>query len=252
MILETEAIILQVRRYSDTSKIAVVFSKEFGKISILAKGAFTAKSKFSGCLELLSYVNISFYKKSSSDLHLLKSVELVKPFYKITKNYDALIAGLVAAEMVNKTQNENFENIELFEYFVEFLQALNNDVEFGFSLCVNFLFCLAKNLGYLIDFSFVDGNSQNIREVKVFLDDVTNLADTHNYNNYNNYSSENYRKHFSFRFATVVKILDFDSENINKQIELSNNEFTELINFFATFFEFHLDKKIQIKTLNLL
>jgi DNA repair protein RecO len=249
MILETEAIVLVVRKYSDTSKIAVMFSKEFGKISILAKGAFNAKSKFGG-LEPLSYVSISFYKKPSSDLHLLKSIELVKPFNKITKNYDALVSGLVAAEIVNATQKENFENTELFAYFVDFLRMLNENVEFGFSLCVNFLFCIAGNLGYLLDFSFVNEHPQNTNEIKISLSDATEINSMNTHSNKNN--SNYYQRYFSFRFATISKIANFDCASIDKRIALTNSEFAEIVNFFSTFFEFHLDKKIQIRTLGLL
>ena len=253
MILETEAIVLLTRKFSDTSKIVVMFSKEFGKISILAKGAFNAKSKFGG-LEPLSNVSISFYKKPYSDLHLLKSIEIVKPFNKITKNYDALVAGLVAAEMVNATQKETFENTELFTYFVDFLQMLNENVEFGFSLCVNFLFCIAGNLGFLLDFSFIKEHSQNTNDIKISLSDATSIHSV-NYaeKNYGDKNISNYyQKYFSFRLATISKIADFDCVKIDKQIALTNNEFSEIVNFFATFFEFHLDKKIQIRTLGLL
>jgi len=246
MILETEAIVLRVRKYSDTSKIVVMFSKEFGKISILAKGAFSAKSKFSG-LEPLSYVSISFYKKSSSDLHLLKSIEIVKLFNKITKNYDTLVSGLVVAEMVNATQKENFENSELFLHFVFFLQLLNENAEFGFSLCINFLFYIAGNLGYLLDFNFVNAHQQNINEIKISLYDAASIHSIDTYSN-----SNNYQKYFSFRFTTIRKISDFDCVNIDKRIELTNSEFSEIVIFFSIFFEFHLDKKIQIKTLDLL
>ena len=88
MLVESEAIVLQVRKYNDTSKIALLYSKEYGKISIIAKGAFTTKSGVSGMLEPLSYVKIFFYKKASSDLHLLKSIEIVTHLNKILKNYN--------------------------------------------------------------------------------------------------------------------------------------------------------------------
>jgi len=249
MILETEAIVLQTRKYSDTSKIVVLFSKEFGKISVLAKGAFNIKSKLRG-LEPLSYVSICFYKKSSSNLHLLKSIEIVKPFNKITKKYDTLVAGLVVAEMINSTQKENFENKELFNFYVIFLQILNENIEFGFSLCVNFLFYISNNLGFLLDFNFVNSLPQNITEIKISLYDATNI-DSFASDSSNN-KSNLYQKYFTFNFLTVKKISDFNSEVLDKKIELTNNEFSEIIKFFSAFFEFHLDKKIQIKTLDLL
>ena len=42
--------ILHHRPYRETSNIIDVFTKEFGRISLIAKGARSAKSKFRGLL----------------------------------------------------------------------------------------------------------------------------------------------------------------------------------------------------------
>jgi DNA repair protein RecO (recombination protein O) len=133
MIVETEAIILQARKFSDTSKIVQLFSKEFGKISVIAKGAYSLKSKFGGCLEPLSFVHITFYQKAGSNLHLLKTAEMIKIQNQIKKNYEALVVGLIIAEFISATQNENFECKELFNYSINFLENLNQHTELAFN-----------------------------------------------------------------------------------------------------------------------
>ena len=45
-----EGYILHVKDFSETSLIAEIFSKELGKVSLLAKGAKKPKSKFFGAL----------------------------------------------------------------------------------------------------------------------------------------------------------------------------------------------------------
>jgi DNA repair protein RecO (recombination protein O) len=67
MIAETKAIVLHTRKFSDTSKIATLFTSDFGKISVIAKGAAKPKSKFGSSLDPLSYINISFIKKILRD-----------------------------------------------------------------------------------------------------------------------------------------------------------------------------------------
>lgn len=246
MIVETEAIVLQTRKYSDTSKIVVVFTKEYGKVSLIAKGAFTVKSKFGGTLEPLSYIYISFYKKNSTDLHLLKSVEFVTQFNNIKKKYDTIVAGLVTAEIVNYTQNENFVNTNLFERLAELLQILNKDIGNPFSYCTNFLFCLANNLGFLINFNVIETLPQLISSVKISLSDATIL----DYNSIFCASKDIY----TFKYATIKKVANYKSDMLQEDlvVELNNNEFIEIVNFFANFFAFHLGKKYQIRNLSLL
>jgi DNA repair protein RecO len=250
MIVETEAIVLQVRKFSDSSKIIIFFSKEFGKISMIAKGAFSAKSRFGGALEPLSFVNISFYKKNT-DLHLLKNVELIKIFNNIAKNYDSLISGLIISEMINHTQKENFINFELFDFFTNFLQELNENIDFSFSICVLFLFKLADNLGFSVDFSFINElQENNFAKKNNSIETIIISLENNSYIISNDFIYKN-DKFFHINFATLVKIFDLKNSNA-LEIKLTSAEFSESVNFFAKFFSFHLGKKITIKSLNLI
>ncbi|MBI5464877.1 MAG: recombination protein O N-terminal domain-containing protein, partial [Ignavibacteriales bacterium] len=39
MIVKTDAVVIKSMKYSDTSKIVALYTKEFGKLSVIAKGA---------------------------------------------------------------------------------------------------------------------------------------------------------------------------------------------------------------------
>jgi DNA repair protein RecO (recombination protein O) len=147
MLVDTEAIVLQTRKFSDTSKIAVVFTNEFGKCSIIAKGALSSKSKFGGTLEVLSHINATIYQKQSG-LHLLKSAELLTSPRHITKDYSALAIALVGCEFVNVTQQEMFSNQDLFVLTNEFLSQLDDNTNRALELCVDFLVGLTINMGF--------------------------------------------------------------------------------------------------------
>jgi len=149
MIIETEAIILQAKKYSDSSKIITLYSKNFGKITLIAKGAFSIKSSFGGCLEPLSFVNISFYHKSNSNLHLLKTAEIITHHNKINKKYLSLITGLITSEIIITTQKENFQCEQIFIHFVNLLDNINNyKQEFAFFFGIQFLILLTQNMGF--------------------------------------------------------------------------------------------------------
>ena len=68
------AYILQSRKFRETSLIFDVFTKEYGKVSILAKGVRKAKSKYLGLLQAFIPLHISYM--GHADLKILTHVEI--------------------------------------------------------------------------------------------------------------------------------------------------------------------------------
>ena len=66
MIVSTDAIVLRSMKYGETSKIVTLYSKKFGKIKVIAKGARSAKSKFGASLEPMMHSSVIFYKKGTA------------------------------------------------------------------------------------------------------------------------------------------------------------------------------------------
>jgi DNA repair protein RecO (recombination protein O) len=77
-LLSTDAIILQVFKYGDTSKILRLLTRTSGVQSVIAKGAANPKSKYGGVLEPFTEGVASFYAKENRELHTLGSFELTR------------------------------------------------------------------------------------------------------------------------------------------------------------------------------
>jgi len=80
MIQKAEAVVLKTYPFRETSKIAVFFSREFGKINGLLKGIRKDPKKFGTNLQLASLNDLVFYKKQSSELHLVGQCDLKQDF----------------------------------------------------------------------------------------------------------------------------------------------------------------------------
>jgi DNA repair protein RecO (recombination protein O) len=65
---KTEAIILSRKNVSEGDRILTVFSKEFGKLRVIAKGVRKISSKRGPHLEIFSQVTMVVYKSSSLDM----------------------------------------------------------------------------------------------------------------------------------------------------------------------------------------
>jgi DNA repair protein RecO (recombination protein O) len=70
----TPAVVLRTYRYSETSKVVRLATRDLGVQSAIAKGALRAKSRFGAGLELLSEGMAQLYHRDSRELHLPPSM----------------------------------------------------------------------------------------------------------------------------------------------------------------------------------
>jgi DNA repair protein RecO (recombination protein O) len=123
-ISKTEAIVLKGLNYGDTSKIFTLYSKDFGKIKVIVKGYRNPKNKKSGSLGTFFYVQIVFYKKSSSEIHLLSQSEILHPFLKLSKDLDRFAFASAVAELLNRFITQEEPNEKLFSLVLKTFQAI--------------------------------------------------------------------------------------------------------------------------------
>ena len=62
---KSSAIVLRLVEFSETSLIVTLFTRDFGKVTALAKGARRPKGPFEAALDLLSLTRIVFLRKSA-------------------------------------------------------------------------------------------------------------------------------------------------------------------------------------------
>lgn len=77
-IVTTRCVVLQVHRYSDTSKILRLLTRTHGPLSVIARGALRPRSRLSGLLEPFAEGSATFYLKRNRDLHTLSDFELIR------------------------------------------------------------------------------------------------------------------------------------------------------------------------------
>ena len=157
MIAGTEVIILHAIDYGDSSKIVTMYSKEYGKIKVVAKGARNMKSsKFGSSLEPLAHSSIILYKKENRTLHLLSKSEIVRPLVKIHDNADKMFTGLALIELVNMVMHDEEKNIEIFELLSVALRTINEAEKNFINVFISFELKLFANFGFGMTLSVCD------------------------------------------------------------------------------------------------
>ncbi len=122
---KTLAIVLRVTDFSETSCVVTLFTRDFGKIGALAKGARRAKSPFESALDVLSVCRIVFIHKSSDSLHLLTEAKLDRRFRSASRNLSRLYAGYYVAELLNELTDVGDPHPDLFVIADQTMQAID-------------------------------------------------------------------------------------------------------------------------------
>jgi DNA repair protein RecO (recombination protein O) len=124
MIVKTEAIVLKSMRFRDTSKIVTFYSRRYGKIKGIAKGARDITSKFGGALEPLSLVSVVLYRKEQRQIQLISQCDLIHRYRDIHSNISKMAVGLGILELLQRATHDEEENAALFNLVKGVLQTL--------------------------------------------------------------------------------------------------------------------------------
>ncbi|MBN1153748.1 DNA repair protein RecO [candidate division KSB1 bacterium] len=121
---KTKAIVLKSQKLGETSKIITLYSDDFGKIKVVAKGARSLKSRFMGSLEDINYISVVFYYKENRDLHLINQADIIEPFKQIKSDLVKYALASLACEMMIRSQIEGHPNKSLFKLLLNYLYEL--------------------------------------------------------------------------------------------------------------------------------
>lgn len=95
------ALVVRGSDWSETSRIATLFTREFGKVRALAKGGRRLRSNFESALDLLTVCDVVFIHKDHGGLDLLTEARVGERFPHLRKNLKALNAGYYVAELLS-------------------------------------------------------------------------------------------------------------------------------------------------------
>src|SRR5688500_7655636 len=87
---QTEAIVIKSYSLSEADRIVVFFTREFGLVRGVAKGAKRLQSKFGSMLEPFSTVSLEYFQKEERELVSIQSVDLLQSRFKSASDPDFL------------------------------------------------------------------------------------------------------------------------------------------------------------------
>ncbi len=123
-----EAIVLRRQPVTESSLIVTWFTREFGKLKTLAKGARRSKGPFVGKIDLFYEDEIVWLTSRRSDLHLLHDCFLVHPHPQLRVSVTAMTAAAYACELVELGTEVEDAHPRVYELLAALLGTLEEKV----------------------------------------------------------------------------------------------------------------------------
>jgi len=112
---KTDVLILKQTDYKENDVILHVLSKEYGKLSFIAKGLKKTTSKNAYACQLFSYSTFVFDFKEQSTLQLLKTASVIESYRALRENLFKLSAVSVCAEIITQLVDVTVEHFDVYK-----------------------------------------------------------------------------------------------------------------------------------------
>jgi DNA repair protein RecO (recombination protein O) len=124
-LVSTPAVVLSALRYSETSKIVRLATRELGVQSAIAKGALRPKSRFGAALQLLSEGQAHLLVKDHRELHLLTAFDLHQLHIGLAEDLERYATASALSEVMLRFAPAD-PHPESFELFRDALHRLES------------------------------------------------------------------------------------------------------------------------------
>jgi DNA repair protein RecO (recombination protein O) len=122
-VYEAEAIVLRQYSLSDSDRILVFITREYGKIRAAAQGVKKLNSRIAGYLEPLNHIKIEFWTREGRELAQIRHTEMIHSYLGKQPDYRRVCAFSYFAEITHEVIQDNQPNQALFRLLLASLNA---------------------------------------------------------------------------------------------------------------------------------
>jgi DNA repair protein RecO (recombination protein O) len=119
---KTEGIVLKNRVIQESDKIVTLYTRDFGKINCIAKGAKKIKSRISAKTEI--FTNSYFLIAEGKNLFIITDAEIISSNIVLRENLKLFLIASSITELVDKTQADGEKNKKIFNLLKSTLKYL--------------------------------------------------------------------------------------------------------------------------------
>ncbi|MFZ5801852.1 MAG: DNA repair protein RecO [Candidatus Omnitrophota bacterium] len=101
-IQKAEALVLKTQTLRSSSLIVTFFTKEFGKLKGIAKGVRREREARGALFELFTALEIVFYEKTRSELHLVSEASVLRTHDALRRNFETIAHACYFSDLADQ------------------------------------------------------------------------------------------------------------------------------------------------------
>lgn len=236
MLVTTEGIVLHFIKYGESSVIATIYTRDFGRQSYLVNAARSKKSQNkSSLLQPLFLVDMVAYQKQTRELHRIKELKSNQVYQNIPFNITKSSLVIFIAEVLYKSINEQESYPEMYDFIKNSLLYFDLMETGSSNFHIWFLLRLTEYLGFLPDFNRV--GFEGWFDIKKGA--IVHFQPSHPF--FANKEATEYLMKFS-----TVKLHELS------EVVLSRSMRNTLLTVMTDYYQLHFDNLGEIKSINIL
>ena len=148
-LVASRAIVLRNYRLGETSKVVVCYTRDHGKVRLVAKGVRKGGGRLGGALEPMTVSSVTFYLKSGRDLSLVSRADIERRWATLRADVIRMAYAGAMLELVDALVPDLEPDPDLFDLFEGALCAADSAPEAELNAVLwRFELSLARASGY--------------------------------------------------------------------------------------------------------
>ncbi|QOY36178.1 DNA repair protein RecO [Anaerobacillus isosaccharinicus] len=128
MLQKVEGIVIRTTDYGEANKILTLYTRELGKIGVMARGAKRPKSRLSSISQLFTHGQYVFQK--TSGLGVLNQGEMIQSFRDLREDLFLTAYGAYIVELLDKLTEQYEINPYLYELLFQTLKYIDEGLDY--------------------------------------------------------------------------------------------------------------------------
>ena len=149
-IIESNAVVIKTQDFKENDKLVWLFSKDLGKITVVAKGSKKSKSKNLSLTLPLCYGEYLVYK--GKNLYTLSEGKIINSFQSLLENLEKLTYASYLCELIDICVQEGEKNEYLFKELITCFYLMDTNAIDYELLIRSFELKLLRATGYGLNF----------------------------------------------------------------------------------------------------
>ncbi len=147
----TPAIVLRTRAYAESDKIVTFLSRDWGKLTGIAKGAKRSRRRFVNVLEPFTHVQLRFRPSRSEDLMFILGCELIQAFRRPSADLERFALASYVVELADVMVAGREAGQEMYDLVLTGLSTLEDETKLSPVFSSLFALHILHRAGYAPD-----------------------------------------------------------------------------------------------------